>query len=237
MATRRMFSSKIVSSARFLKMPIDSQCLYFHLGLHADDDGVVEAYTVMKSIGSSEDNLRVLVSKGFLKILNEDLVAFILDWNEHNLIRADRKVDSIYKNLLLQVVADVDLLEPKPRADTGVIPRQPTGRPLDVHWTAQDRLGKDRLGKVSIEREQPSQLQIDSSLIENLIQKGFPNDLVELEIKKFISYWTEPSRQGKQRWQGEKYFDISRRLATWFSRVVTDNQKKQTKHINLDAIN
>lgn len=141
MAQRRMFSVKITNSAKFLKMPIDSQLLYFHLGLHADDDGVVEAYTIIKTLNSNEDNLKVLVAKGFIKILNEDLVSYITDWNEHNLIRADRKVDSIYKNLLLQIVSDIDILEPKPRSDTGKL----TGRPLDNQWTAQVRLGKDRI--------------------------------------------------------------------------------------------
>ena len=137
MATRRMFSLKIINSARFLKMPIDSQNLYFHLGLHADDDGVVEAYPIMKTLGSNEDNLRVLVAKGMIKILNEDLVSFITDWKEHNLIRADRKIDSIYKNLLLQIIPEADLIEPKPRADTKQITG---GRPMDA-------IGKDRLGK------------------------------------------------------------------------------------------
>jgi hypothetical protein len=121
MAQRRMFSLKITNSARFLRMPIDSQLLYFHLGLHADDDGVVEAYTVLKLLGSQEDNLKVLSSKGFVKVLNEDLVSFITDWNEHNLIRADRKVDSIYKNLLLKIIPEAEIVEPQPRADTGKV--------------------------------------------------------------------------------------------------------------------
>jgi hypothetical protein len=237
MAQRRMFSQKIVCSARFLKMPIDSQCLYFHLGLHADDDGVVEAYTVMKSIGSSEDNLRVLVSKGFIHILNEDLVAFILDWGEHNLIRADRKVDSIYKSLLLQIVPEIELITPKPRADTGVIPRQnTTGRPLDT-------IGKDRIGKDSIDiiniyipEKKERKLEIDESMVEKLKQKGFPEELVNLEIKKFISYWTEPNQRGKQRWEGQKFFDVSRRLATWFGNIADRYSKNQTKHINLDNL-
>lgn len=66
-------------------MPIDSQVLYFHLGLRADDDGIVEAYPVMKLLGNTEDNLKVLVAKEFVKILNDDLVSFIIDWTEHNL--------------------------------------------------------------------------------------------------------------------------------------------------------
>jgi hypothetical protein len=96
MAQRRMFSQRVVGSGRFLKRPPSSQALYFHLGINADDDGIVEAYQVMRLTGSNEDDLKVLAAKNFIKVLNEDLVTYILDWNEHNLIRADRKVDSIY---------------------------------------------------------------------------------------------------------------------------------------------
>ncbi|MDO4975471.1 MAG: hypothetical protein Q4E61_04075, partial [Alphaproteobacteria bacterium] len=88
MAERRMFSKKIIDSARFLKMPISSQALYFHMGVRADDDGVVEGYNVMKMTGATEDDLKVLVAKGFVTVLNDDLVSYINDWKEHNLIRA-----------------------------------------------------------------------------------------------------------------------------------------------------
>ncbi len=103
MANRRMFSKTVVESARFIKMPVSSQLLYFHLGVLADDEGVVEAYPAMKLIGSSEDDLRVLVSKGFITILNEDLVSLIMDWNTNNQIRKDRFTQSEYHNLLLML--------------------------------------------------------------------------------------------------------------------------------------
>jgi hypothetical protein len=77
MAARRMFAKSVVESARFLKMPVSSQNLYFHLGMNADDDGVVEAYAVMSLIRAHEDDLKVLLSKGFIRILNEDLVSYI----------------------------------------------------------------------------------------------------------------------------------------------------------------
>lgn len=151
MADRRMFSKRIINSARFLKMPVSTQCLYFHLGLHADDDGIVEAYTIINSVGASEDDLKVLVAKGFVTVLNDDLVTYITDWAENNKIRSDRKVDSIYRDLLLQVLPDVNIQQKTMRADIR--------KKLDVHWTSngqpmdgvgKDRIGKDRLGKDSI---------------------------------------------------------------------------------------
>lgn len=113
MAQRRMFSQKIVDSAKFQKMPLSTQALYFHLGMKADDDGVVEGYMVMRMTGTTEDDLRILVGKGFVTILNEDLVTYINDWIEHNKIRSDRKIGSIYKELLLQMVPEAKLLERK----------------------------------------------------------------------------------------------------------------------------
>lgn len=158
MAERRMFSKRVVGSARFLKMPISTQCLYFHLGLNADDDGIVEAYTTIKQIGATEDDLKVLVAKGFCKVLNEDLVTYITDWRENNKLRADRKIDSIYKDLLLQMVPDADVQQARRRAD--LKPLAEGGRPADVqvashgpHRLGKGRLGKGRLDKDSIDKD------------------------------------------------------------------------------------
>jgi len=159
MAQRRMVSIKIIDSAKFLKMPISTQSLYFHLISRADDDGIVEAYNVLRMIGATEDDLRILVAKEFVVILNDDLVSYITDWKEHNKIRGDRKIDSIYKDLLLQIVPDVDLVKKKQRADVKKIG---DGQLMDNQWTdngqptdgiGKVRLGKDRLGEVSIGKD------------------------------------------------------------------------------------
>ena len=151
MAERRMFSKRIINTAKFLKMPVSTQCLYFHLGLQADDDGVVEAYTVMNQTGATEDDLKILVAKGFVIVLNDDLVTYITDWQENNKIRADRKVDTVYKDLLLQMLPDVELTETRARADRKRDVGTSHGQPTDVPWTTNgqpmDGIGKDRIGK------------------------------------------------------------------------------------------
>ena len=153
MAQRRMFSIKIIDSAKFLKMPSSTRLLYYDLGMRADDDGIVEAFNVLRMTGATEDDLRVLASKGYIKVLNEDLVTYIFDWQEHNKIRADRKIDSLYKDLLLQIIPEVKLVERKQRADrkakllneSGTSQRQPKD------CLGQDRLGQDRTTTVEIE--------------------------------------------------------------------------------------
>lgn len=117
MSNRRMFSNRIANSARFLQMPSEAQLLYFHLVLRADDDGVVEAYPVIRLLNVPIDNFRILVAKNMIKELNEDQVIVISDWLEHNTIRADRKVDSIYKELLTSKYPELPLIQPKPRSD------------------------------------------------------------------------------------------------------------------------
>ena len=84
-----MFSPQIVASEEFLTMPISSQALYFHLGMNADDDGFVQPKVIMRSIGSGDDDLKVLLTKRFL-LHFESGVVVIKHWLIHNLIQKDR---------------------------------------------------------------------------------------------------------------------------------------------------
>lgn len=103
MAERRMFAKSIIGSARFLRMPSTARLLYYDLGMAADDDGVVEAFAVMRTIGATEDDLRVLETKNFINVLNDDLVSYIVDWKKNNLIKSDRYRPGIYHELLVQL--------------------------------------------------------------------------------------------------------------------------------------
>lgn len=156
MASKRMFSKRLTESARFLQMPLSTQALYFHLGLNADDDGVVEAYNVMQVIGCAQDDLKVLVSKGYVKVLNEDLVTYITDWRENNTIRADRKIDSLYQDLLVSMFPDVELLEKKQRSDVApkIIDTTISSCKLEDKHNGQsmDGIEENRLGKISLDK-------------------------------------------------------------------------------------
>ena len=133
MAERRMFAKSIIGSARFLRMPSTSRLLYYDLGMQADDDGVVEAFSVMRTTGATEDDLRVLATKGFVTVLNEDLVTYIQDWKRNNLIKKDRYQPSVYHSLLVQIEDGTQM--------------EPEWNPSGTQVEPQVRLGKDRLGK------------------------------------------------------------------------------------------
>lgn len=240
MAERRMFSKRLINSARFLKMPVSTQALYFHLGLHADDDGVVEAYTVMHSIGACEDDLKVLVAKGFVNVLNEDLVTYITDWNENNKIRADRKIDSIYKDLLIQVLPDIKLLQKKQRADTKQKlieqhgqpmdnQRTTNGQPMDNQWTAQVRLGKDSIGKDSISKDiniaPPNKIEQEQ---ENTFIKIPLNDNTEFSIS------TDMVNEFKNLYP---IVDIEQELRSYRGWTISNPEKRKTKRGIMRSIN
>ena len=133
MANRRMFSKDVITQARFLKLPVSCRLLWYDLGMHADDDGFVESWSVMRQDGTSEADLQVLIAKGFVKLVNEDLVAYITDWNRNNFIRRDRYTPSEYHGLLAQ------LQDAKPVSDAG--------QPNDIPMVC---IGKDSIGKYSL---------------------------------------------------------------------------------------
>lgn len=97
MAERRMFAKTIIDSDAFLTMPASSQNLYFHLGMRADDDGVVNnPRTIMRLVGAHEDDMNILISKKFVIVLQDSLIV-IKHWKINNYIRSDRYVQSKYK--------------------------------------------------------------------------------------------------------------------------------------------
>lgn len=176
MANRRMFSRRIINSARFIKLTKDAQVLYFHLCMNADDDGAVEGFPVRRALGIEEDAYANLEGRGFIITLDrENEIVYITDWLEHNKIRADRLQASLYRDLISNVVGNKVLIEPKKRSDlkgsnvvdvsagteldgrTKDSPRTDNGQSTDGPRTdngqAMDRLGKDRIGKDKISKD------------------------------------------------------------------------------------
>ena len=96
MASKRMFTMKICDSDSFLDMPLSTQCLYFHLNMRADDDGFIDnSKRIMRLIGASEDDLRLLVMKRFI-IQFDDGVMVIKHWRMHNTLSKSRYHETQY---------------------------------------------------------------------------------------------------------------------------------------------
>lgn len=98
MAGRRMFTDKVVESDAFTDMPLSAQALYFHFNMEADDDGFVNnPKRICRSLGASEDDLKILIGKRFLLSFESGIIA-IKHWRMHNLLRKDRYTETQYKD-------------------------------------------------------------------------------------------------------------------------------------------
>ncbi|MGM9628348.1 MAG: hypothetical protein ACI3V4_09715 [Faecousia sp.] len=183
MAERRMFAKSVIGSARFLRMPATSRLLYYDLGMEADDDGVVEAFSVMRKTGATEDDLRVLASKGFVRVMNEDYVSYILDWNTNNQIRKDRYHESVYKSLI--VGSCNVILESSNQMATN-------GLPNDNQMETEVRLGKVSIGKDSIEGadKPPTRSRFVPPSVEEVAAYCNERGYTGVDPERFVDYYT-----------------------------------------------
>lgn len=86
MAQRRMISKSVIDTDAFLDLPLTAQALYLHLLLRADDDGFVASpQSIMRMVGGSKDDLRLLIGKGYL-IAWDSGVMVIRHWLLHNAV-------------------------------------------------------------------------------------------------------------------------------------------------------
>ena len=125
MANKRMFTMKIVDSDAFLDMPLSTQCLYFHLNMRADDDGFVgNPKKVMRIVGASDDDLKLLIAKKFV-LTFENGVIVIKHWRMHNTLSKQRYQETVYKDeksmLLLKDNKSYSLTSGKPIDDSHLI--------------------------------------------------------------------------------------------------------------------
>lgn len=145
MAERRMFSKTIIDSDLFLDMPLSTQCLYFHLGMRADDDGFINnPKKIQRMIGCSEDDLKLLIVKNFIIPFDSGVVV-IKHWKIHNYIRPDRYKETLYLEEKSHLV-----LNKNKEYELGIPTDIPTGIPKVDKMDTQARLGKARLGKARL---------------------------------------------------------------------------------------
>ncbi len=90
MARRRMFSLNVINDDNFYMLPHAAQLFYFHLCLHADDEGFVQnSRTLLRILDIQPEQVRVLEERGYIHRF-ESGILLILHWRQHNTIKKDR---------------------------------------------------------------------------------------------------------------------------------------------------
>lgn len=159
MAQKRMFSNIITDTDRFLDMPASSQNLYFHLNMHADDDGFVDSpKRIMRNVGAGNDDMNVLLSKKFVLNFDSGLI-LIKDWKIHNVIRKDMYKPTVYTEEKSQIIVD----------DT-------KSYQFRNEYVPQNRLDKNRLDKNRLDKDR-------EATIFHFVENEFGRLLSPMEIE------------------------------------------------------
>jgi hypothetical protein len=83
------------------------------------------------------------------------------------------------------------------------------------------------IGEGNAKERKEKEIKVNINLIEDI--QTFKSELGD-EYDNFVMYWTEPNKNGKLRYELEKFFDIKRRVNTWLQ-----NKNKYGNSKNTDA--
>lgn len=154
-----MFNKSITDADKFVDLSTESQALYFHLGMKADDEGFVAGpYKMLRMLNLKKERLTELTDGEFIYLFASG-ICVIRHWHIHNKLRKDRVNETIYqkeKNTVaidsrgVYVLADeVDESAQQKDAKNSVTDKCLTD---DGQMSAQERVEQDRKDKISTEQ-------------------------------------------------------------------------------------
>ena len=157
MAERRMFAKAIVLSDAFLDMPLSARCLYFTLGMFADDDGFVGSPKgIMRQCGASQDDMLVLIQKRFVLAFDSGVIV-IKHWRINNYLQNDRHKETTYIEELQTLDIDDKGAYTEKTSEIKGLPTMYTDCIQNVYTDKnsidKDSIGENRLDKGSMRGE------------------------------------------------------------------------------------
>ena len=134
-----MFAKSVVLADAFLDLPVRARCLYFMLGMVADDDGFVNSPKgVQRQCGASAADLKTLIDRDYLIAFDSGVVV-LRHWRVHNLLKKDRYKQTDHVEEKAQLVLEETRTYGKRS--------EPLWNPSGTHLEPQVREGKEREGK------------------------------------------------------------------------------------------
>ncbi len=189
MAQKRMFDKVVTTSDDFLELSAEAQCLYFHIGMLADDDGLSKNYrSYMKLVGATNEDLQSLIDKSFIYKFDSDVIA-IKHWKINNTVRNDRYRPTIFQNEFSRL--DIADNNEYIMLDTNGIP---DGNQMDTK-NSIDKISKE---KNSLEKKREEKNNIVEKREDVTILSG--NDFV---VKDVIDYLNKKINSSYN-WENEK---------------------------------
>ncbi len=141
MADRRMMSKRITDTDAFQEMPMTAKYLYCELVWAADDDGFVgNPRTIMRKIGVTDDDMRILIAKRYVLIFESGVIV-IKHWRIHNYIQKDRYKPTTY----VEEKSTLALDDKGAYIEAENVPCIQDGYEMDTQYRLEIELGKDSL--------------------------------------------------------------------------------------------
>ena len=189
MANKAIFSKTIIDTDAFLEMPATTQNLYFHLNMHADDDGFIgNPKRIGRMIGASDDDFKILIAKKFI-IVFESGVIVIKHWRIHNTLSKMRYKETSYldekSQLLIKENNAYSLDEGKPLDDSRLVEmgKRQVRRTVDEQET---NLSKDKLSKDKLSKDKPSKKKSAKADLDGMINSFTENEELREALKAFL---------------------------------------------------
>lgn len=194
MANKAIFSKTIIDTDAFLEMPATTQNLYFHLNMHADDDGFIgNPKRIGRMIGASDDDFKILIAKKFI-IVFESGVIVIKHWRIHNTLSKMRYKETSYldekSQLLIKENNAYSLDEGKPLDDSRLVEmgKRQVRRTVDEQETSlsKDKLSKDKTSKDKLSEDKPSKKKSAKADLNGMIDSFTENEELKDALKAFL---------------------------------------------------
>ena len=203
-----MFAKSIVLSDAFLDMPMSARCLYFTLGMLADDDGFVGSpKSIMRQCGASNDDMAVLIQKRYVLGFETGIIV-IKHWRMNNYLRNDRYVQTTYLEEKEQLAID---------EKGAYTEKNKLGIPNGYQMDTQDSIDKNRIDKNSIDKD----IRHKHGLYKNVLLTDEQLETLKKEIPNYQDYIEKVSEYVAS--TGKSYKNYLATIRNWYRK---DNQNK-----------
>ena len=224
MAEKRMFAKSIVFQDDFLDMPMSSRCLYYSLSMVADDDGFVDSYkSVMRQIGATADDLRILLAKRYVLAFDTGVIV-IRHWRINNYLRSDRYRETKYQEemALLNITKTGEYVLSNASC-TSINAGKPNGIPSGIPMVSveensieENRIDENREEKKTTPRFKPPTVE---DVRDYILEKGY-----HIDAEAFIAFYQSKGwKVGNQQMK-----DWKSAVVTWEKRYEKEKKNKPT---------
>ncbi len=189
MAQKRMFSLQVVDTDKFMDMSTSAQALYFHLGMHGDDDGFVSSpRKIARAAGCNDDDMRLLAAKGFIIPFDSGVVV-ITDWKINNTLKNDRYQRTIYQEEMAMLQNDAS---GKYLISSGMVPDrfQNSSNSEPQHNITEHNITKQNKTEGTKADKPPTRPRFIPPSVKEVRAYCLEQGYLAIEPQRFVDYYT-----------------------------------------------